>query len=75
MAKERNSDFKTLRQGLGYSLSAVVSAVPKEGFELMHKLAATKDPDVKWIIKEYLKKNRLLKNFPKEVESITSSLK
>jgi len=41
----------------------------------MHKLAATKDPDVKWIIKENLKKNRLVKNFPKEVESITSSLK
>jgi len=75
MAKERNSDFKTLRQGLGYSLSVVISAVPKEGFELMHKLADTQDADIKWIIKENLKKNRLLKNFPKEVESTTSSLK
>jgi hypothetical protein len=67
-AKERKStEFKTLRQGLGYSLSVVVREVPTEGFAYMRKLAEQKDADVLWIVKENLKKNRLLKNFPEEV--------
>ena len=75
-AKERKSDeFKTLRQGLGYSLSVVVCAVPKEGFEYMRQLAGTQDADVLWIVKENLKKNRLLKNFPEEVASTNRLLK
>jgi len=76
IAKERKSDeFKTLRQGLGYSLSVVVCAVPKEGFEYMHQLAGAQDADVLWIVKENLKKNRMLKNFPEEVASTKKLLK
>jgi hypothetical protein len=70
-ARERKSDaFKTLKQGLGYTLSVVVCAVPKEGFEYMHQLLGSKDVDVLWIVRENLKKNRLIKNFPNEVASI-----
>lgn len=67
-AKERKSDeFKTLRQALGYSLSVVICAVRKEGFEYMQNLIESRDVDVLWVIKENLKKNRLTKNFPAEV--------
>jgi hypothetical protein len=76
VAKERkSSEFKTLRQGLGYSLSVVMCAVPKDGFEYMRQLAGTQDADILWIVKENLKKNRLLKNFPDEVASTKKLLK
>ena len=75
-ARERkSSEFKTLKQGLGYSLSVVVRAVPGEGFEYMRQLAEQQDADVLWIVKENLKKNRLLKNFPEEVASTKKLLK
>ena len=72
---DRKSDeFKALRKGLGYTLSVVVQAAPQEGFAFMRQLAAMQDKDVLWIVKENLKKNRLVKNFPTQVESIRSSL-
>jgi hypothetical protein len=75
-AQERKSaEFKTLKQGLGYSLSVVTCAIPREGFEYMCQLADMQDADVLWIVKENLKKNRLIKNFPKEVASIKILLK
>jgi hypothetical protein len=71
-AKERKSEkFKTLKQGLGYTLSVVAQAVPKEAFEYMRLLASSSDADVLWILKENLKKKRLTKNFPEEVASLS----
>jgi hypothetical protein len=73
--KERKSEgFRVLRKALGYTLSVVVQAVPREGFQFMAQLAASQDSDVLWIVKENLKKNRLVKNFPDQVESITGLL-
>jgi hypothetical protein len=73
--EDRKSDaFKALRKGLGYTLSLVVRALPKEGFAFMRQLVATQDKDVLWIVKENLKKNRLVRHFPEEVESVTASL-
>ncbi len=74
-ARERSADFKTLRQGLGYSLSVIVCAVPKEGFEFMRQLTDYKGEDILWIVKENLKKNRLIKKSPKEVAAINELLK
>ena len=54
-------DFKTLRQGLGYCWSVAAAACPETGKGLMEKWAACEDKDVRWIIRENLKKNRLLK--------------
>jgi hypothetical protein len=68
-AKERSPDFKVLRQGLGYSLSVVISEVPDEGFRYMHQLAESQDADMLWIVKENLKKKRLTK-YPNEVGPI-----
>jgi hypothetical protein len=64
----RTDEFKALRKGLGYTLSVVVQALPEEGFQLIHALAATQDKDVLWIVKENLKKKRLTKNFPERVK-------
>jgi hypothetical protein len=71
----KSSDFKTLKKGLGYSLSVIVRAVPREGFEYMRQLAEKQDVDILWIVKENLKKKRLLKNFPGEVASTRNLLK
>jgi hypothetical protein len=73
--KERKSEeFITLRKGLGYTLSVVVAAIPDEGFEYMHHLVEMEDTDIQWILKENLKKNRLLKTFPEEVASLKQLL-
>lgn len=67
---ERKSEaFRILRKALGYTLSVVVAAVPQDGFEYMAALIDTQDPDVLWIVKQNLKKNRLVKNFPEAVEA------
>jgi hypothetical protein len=69
--QERKTEpFRVLRQALGYTLSVVTQAAPEPGFKLMADLAVSPDPDLRWIVRENLKKNRLVKNFPKEVASI-----
>jgi len=74
-ARERKGEnFRVLRQGLGYTLSVVVRAAPRDGFEFMAQLAASGDPDVRWIVRENLKKNRLLKNYPEQVATIEALL-
>jgi hypothetical protein len=56
-------------------VSVVVAAAPEEGFRWMTRLAATKDPDVIWILKENLKKSRLADAFPGRVERIQTLLR
>lgn len=69
--KERRSErFRILRKGLGYTLSVVVCAAPQEGFAFLAQLLDAQDPDVRWIVRENLKKNRLVRGFPKEVETL-----
>jgi hypothetical protein len=61
-AEDRSSqDFKVLRQGLGYCWSVVVAAEPGAGKPLMEKWMLSSDRDVRWIMKENLKKNRLIR--------------
>ena len=59
---DRKTDaFKTLRQGLGYCWSVAVAALPDAGKPLMEKWLASPDPDIRWIMRENLKKNRLVR--------------
>jgi len=58
-AMKRNEDFKTLRQGLGYCWSVVVAALPAQGKGAMERWLSSTDKDVRWIMKENLKKKRL----------------
>ncbi|RPI97234.1 MAG: HEAT repeat domain-containing protein [Chloroflexi bacterium] len=59
-AEARRSDaVRTLRQALGYSVSVVTMAAPEAGFALMRAWAAWNDADIRWILRENLKKKRL----------------
>jgi hypothetical protein len=55
----RSADFKVLRKALGYCWSVAVVAEPEMGKRLLEKWCISDDPDIHWIIKENLKKNRL----------------
>jgi hypothetical protein len=70
----KDEAFKILRQGMGYALSVFVQHSPAEGFALMRKSAAIRDPDIAWIIKENLKKKRLSEKFAKDVEQVAMIL-
>ena len=55
----RTEGFKALRKGLGYCWSVAVAANPEEGKRRMEAWLASEDNDVRWIMKENLKKQRL----------------
>ena len=65
--ERKTAEFRTLRQTLGYSLSVVTCASPKEGFAYMQRIIELHDADLLWVIKENLKKSRLIRSFPNEV--------
>ena len=60
-AQDRGEEFKILRQGLGYCWSVVVAALPAQGKQAMERRLSSPDKDVRWILKENLKKKRLAK--------------
>ncbi|UCE08009.1 MAG: hypothetical protein JSW07_08265 [bacterium] len=75
-AKKRKSEnFIVLKKALGYTLSVVIYAIPKEGFEFSQRIVESNDSDILWIVKQNMKKNRLIKNFPEDVALINKMLK
>jgi hypothetical protein len=64
----RSEEFIALRKGLAYCWSVAVVALPEEGKALMEKWLATSDKDIRWIMHENLKKNRLVRMDPVWVE-------
>jgi len=75
-AEDRKSDaFKTLRQALGYCWSVAVAALPTEGKPAMEKWLPAADPDVAWIMKENLKKKRLVRIDPLWVDALVGHFK
>lgn len=72
-SNERKSEtFKVLRKGLSYTVSVVVAAIPADGLAYLQQLIRihSHDPDILWILKNNLKKNRLIKNFPDDVTTL-----
>ncbi len=67
-------DFKTLRQALGYCWSVAVVALPSEGKPALEKWLVHPDPDVVWIMRENLKKNRLARMDAKWVKEWSSRM-
>jgi hypothetical protein len=60
--KERKSaEFRALRKGMGYCWSVAVAALPEPGKTMMQMWLGTDDRDVRWIMKENLRKNRLVR--------------
>ena len=74
LQERRSEEFRVLRQGLGYAVSVFVEKAPEKGFALMREAASLSDPDVRWIVKENLKKNRIASQFPAEVRKVTAML-
>jgi hypothetical protein len=56
-----NEGFEVLKKGLAYCWSVAVAAYPEKGKKLMEKWTRNEDKTVAWIMKENLKKNRLMK--------------
>lgn len=55
----KSQDFKVLRKGLAYGWSVAVAAQPELGKPMMEKWITSKDKDIRWIMKQNLKKKRL----------------
>jgi len=67
--KERKSDdFRALRQTLGYGWSVAAAADMAQGEAAMERWFASPDPDVRWLMRENLKKKRLERADPAWVE-------
>ncbi len=72
---DRKSDaFKALRKGLGYCWSVAVVALPKVGKRMIERWFLSKDNDVLWVMKENLKKKRLINMDPEWVARSRSQL-
>lgn len=65
----------SLRKALGYGWSVVVSSIPDEGKKLFVKMFDLNGKHVTWIIRENLKKNRMLKMDAEWVENCKNRLK
>ncbi|MFN8421260.1 MAG: hypothetical protein U0528_18755 [Anaerolineae bacterium] len=80
LAQHRNADSKVaeallaLKKGLGYCWSVAVVASPNNGKQYMEKWLASDNKDIRWIMRENLKKNRLLKMDAAWVESALQRL-
>lgn len=59
--QSKDEAYKVLRQGMGYCWSVAVAASPETGKPAMEKWLTSEDKDIRWIMKENLKKNRLMK--------------
>jgi hypothetical protein len=59
--EEKDESFKVLRQAMGYCWSVAVAALPEDGKPMLDKWLDRDDKDLRWMMKENLKKNRLIK--------------
>ncbi|NLF01655.1 MAG: hypothetical protein GX601_11830 [Anaerolineales bacterium] len=55
----RSEPFQALKKGLGYCWSVAVAALPEEGREMMERWLDCGDRDVRWVMRENLRKKRL----------------
>lgn len=56
----QSEEFKALRKGLAYCWSVAVAALPEVGKRKMEQWFESSDRDVRWILKENLRKKRLM---------------
>ncbi len=73
VGRRREEDIRTLRQALGYAVSVCVVATPEHGFPFLEKAATSQDADVRWVVRENLKKARL-QDWPEKVEALKTAL-
>jgi hypothetical protein len=71
---EKDDAYKVLRQGVGYCWSVAIVALPETGKSLFEKWLTSDDKDIRWMMKENLKKNRLIKMDADWVKACNSTL-
>jgi hypothetical protein len=59
LADRRGADVRALRQALGYGWGVAVAASPEQVRPRMDRWLDAADPDVRWIMRENLRKRRL----------------
>jgi hypothetical protein len=57
--ERRTPELRVLRRALAYCWSVAIAASPNEGFRLFERWATIEDADVRWVVRENLKKKRL----------------
>lgn len=60
----RSEDFRVLRQALGYAWSVAAAADFQAGKPALEAWFTSPDPDIRWVMKENLKKKRLIRLDP-----------
>jgi hypothetical protein len=70
---DRKNDFDILKKGLEFTISVFVAANPKYGFSFIEKWIG-KDGSIDNIMKENLKKNRLIRKNPEKVRDILNKI-
>lgn len=58
-AENKSEGFRALRKTLGYGWSVVVAGQPEIGMSRMEAWIRSNHPDVRWVMKNNLRKNRL----------------
>lgn len=70
----RSEAFQALRKGLAYCWSVAVAANPTEGKPLFERWLASTDHDVRWIMRQNLAKQRLVRIDPGWVSACQAQL-
>jgi hypothetical protein len=55
----RSDGFQALKKGLAYGWSVAAAYLPQQGRTRLERWFAEPDPDLRWVMRENLKKNRL----------------
>ena len=66
--RRQADDFRALRKALGYGWSVAVAASPAAGKPRLERWSSSANRDVRWVVRENLKKKRLLRLDPGWVE-------
>lgn len=73
-ATRRDDDVRVLRQALGYCWSVALAAAPDEGFDALDRWSRVPDVDVRWILRENLRKSRLLRADPGRADALARAI-
>lgn len=75
IADRKDEGFEALKKGLAYCWSVAIVAFPDEGKQRFEKLMTVNDKDIRWIVKENLKKERLKRMDKEWTESMKQKIK
>lgn len=58
-SNRKTEEFRALRKGMAYCWSVAVASCPEQGVPRFERWLDSRDPDLRWILRENLKKKRL----------------